>query len=207
LVAFGVTCWLASYDWIMSLEPAWASDVFGVYYFAGLFLSGLAAVVLLALWAGRHGPLLHALSAARWHDLGTLLFAFSCFWMYIWFCQYLLIWYVNNPEETVYYRQRRQGAWPAFWVLDIVLNWAIPFLVLLFRAAKRSPRVLGAVAVVILVGRWVDLSLMVHPARGVEAPTVGVIEVGLLLGAVGLGGLAVFRGLGIPPAGRKDTQA
>jgi hypothetical protein len=195
LVVFGVTCWMASYDWVMSLEPAWASDVFAVYYFAGLFQSGLAALILLALWLSRHSPLQSVLTADRWHDLGTLLFAFSSFWMYIWFCQYMLIWYVNFPEETAYYRQRWQGTWPAFWFLDLGLNWGIPFLVLLFRAAKRNPRILGAVAAVVLVGRWVDLSLMVLPTPGAEAPTPGVIEVGLLLGAIGLFALAVFRSL------------
>jgi hypothetical protein len=195
LVVFGVTCWLASNDWIMSLEPAWASDVFGVYYFAGLFLSGLAALILLAFWLGRQSPLQSVLTADRWHDLGTLLFSFSSFWMYIWFCQYLLIWYVNNPEETAYYRQRWQGTWPVFWFLDLALNWGIPFLVLLFRAAKRNPRVLGTVAAIVLVGRWVDLSLLVFPTPGAEVPTPGVIEVGLLLGAVGAFALAVFRSL------------
>jgi hypothetical protein len=196
LVVFGVTCWLASYDWIMSLEPGWASTIFGVYYFAGLFLSSLAALILLALWLGRNSPLQTVLSQDRLHDLGTLLFAFSSFWMYTWFCQYLLIWYVNNPEETVYYRQRWHGSWPAFWFVDLALNWGVPFLVLLFRAAKRNPRVIGAVAALVLAGRWVDLSVMVLPSHGEEAPVLGTIEVGLIAGACGLFALSVFRSLG-----------
>jgi hypothetical protein len=195
LVVFGVTCWLASYDWIMSLEPEWASTVFGVYNFAGLFLSGMAAVVLLVIWLWRHGPLREVLNESHLHDLGTLLFAMSSFWMYTWFCQYLLIWYVNNPEETAYLRRRWQGGWPAWLFLDLALNWVIPFLVLLSRSAKRNPRVLGTVAVLVLAGRWVDLFLMIFPSQAAEALVPGALEVGLLLGAAGLFALAVFRGL------------
>lgn len=195
LVVFGVTCWLASYDWIMSLEPEWASTIFGVYNFAGLFVSGIAAVILLVIWLREHSPLRAVLSEDHLHDLGTLLFAFSSFWMYTWFCQYLLIWYVNDPEETAYYRQRRLGIWPALLFLDLALSWGIPFLVLLFRSAKRNPRVLGTMAVVVLAGRWVDLFLMIVPSQGDTVPIPGAIEAGLLLGTAGLFVLAVFRSL------------
>src|SRR5262249_16847742 len=159
------TCWLASYDWIMSLEPEWASTVFGVYNFAGLFLSGLAAVILLVIWLRRQGPLQAVLNESHLHDLGTLLFAMSSFWMYTWFCQFLLIWYVNKPEETAYLRRRWQGGWAAWLFLDLALNWVIPFLVLLSRRAKCNPRVLGTVAVLVLAGRWVDLFLMIFPSQ------------------------------------------
>jgi hypothetical protein len=195
LVVFGITCWLASYDWIMSLELGWASTIFGVYNFAGLFLSGLAAVALLVVWLRRHNPLRAVLSEDHLQNLGTLLFAFSSFWMYTWFCQYLLIWYVNNPEETAYYRQRWHGYWPALLFLDLVFNWGIPFLVLLFRSAKRNPGVLGTVAVVILAGRWVDLSLMINASHADAVPVPGMIEMGLLVGTIGLFALAIFRGL------------
>jgi hypothetical protein len=124
LVVFGVTCWLASADWIMSLEPVWASTNFGVYKFAGLLVSALAAVSLLVLALGRQGPFQAIVRDDHLQDLGTQLFSFSCFWMYTWYCQYLLIWYVNNPEETSSFRLRWHGAWPAVVLLDIILNWA-----------------------------------------------------------------------------------
>jgi hypothetical protein len=171
LVVFGVTCWLASCDWIMSLEPRWSSTIFAVYNFAGLFLSGLAAVVLLVLCLRHLSPLQGVLNEDHLHDLGTLLFAFSSFWMYTWFCQYLLIWYVNNPEETAYLRRRWNGDWPVVLLLDLVLNWGLPFVVLLFRSAKRSPRILGTVAFFVLVGRWIDLSLMILPSQVGMVPT------------------------------------
>jgi hypothetical protein len=199
LVVFGITCWLASYDWIMSLEPEWTSTIFGIYNFAGLFLSGLAAAILLVLWLKGHSSLQGIVNEDHLHDLGTLLFSFSSFWMYTWFCQYLLIWYVNDPEETVYYQRRWQGTWPAFLFLTVALNWAIPFLVLLFRSAKRNPLVLGTVAVLVLAGRWVDLFLMILPSQKGAVPMFGTIEVGLLVGMAGLFALAVFRALGKAP--------
>jgi len=199
LVAFGFTCWLASSDWIMSLEPKWSSTIFGVYNFAGILLTSLAAVTLLALWLQRHGPLSAALSEDHFHDLATLLFGFGCFWMYIWFCQYMLIWYANQPEETVYYFHRWQGAWPALMLLSVIFNWGIPFVLLLFRAAKRAPRVLGTVCLLVLVGRWFDLFTMIFPSQGDAASIPGPLELGLLCGAAGVTGLIFFWSFGNAP--------
>jgi hypothetical protein len=196
LVVFGVTVWLASYDWIMSLDPEWASTVFGVYSFSSLFLSGLAACILLVIWLRRNSSLQSVLTQDHLHDLGTLLFAFSSFWMYAWFCQYMLIWYVNLPDETIYLRQRQQGVWQGYLLLDLALNWAVPFVVLLFRSAKRSPRILGIVALIVLAGRWVDLCVMAFPSQPAVAPTLGLIEAGVVLGTAGLFVVTVVRALG-----------
>jgi len=199
LVVFGITVWLSSYDWIMSLDPEWASTVFGVYSFSSLFLSGLAACILLVIWLRRSGSLAAVFSDDLLHDLGTLLFAFSSFWMYAWFCQYMLIWYVNIPEETVYLRQRQQGGWLGVLLLDLALNWAIPFAVLLFRSAKRNPRILSIIALIVLAGRWVDLYVMTFPSLPTVAPAFGFIEVGLILGTTGLFLAAVSQALGRAP--------
>lgn len=195
LVVFGITVWLSSYDWIMSLDPEWASTVFGVYSFASLFLSGLAACILLVVWLRRTLSLEEVFSDDLLHDLGTLLFAFSSFWMYIWFCQYMLIWYVNIPEETIYLRQRQQGGWLGVLLLDLTLNWALPFAVLLFRSAKRNPRVLSIIALIVLAGRWIDLYVMTFPSLPTVAPAFGFIEAGLILGTAGLFLAVVFRAL------------
>jgi hypothetical protein len=199
LIVFGFTFWLASNDWIMSLEPQWSSTIFGVYSFAGLFLSAIAAVTLLVICLWLYGPLQSVVNEKHLHDLGTLLFAFSSFWMYIWFCQYLLIWYTDNPEETTYLLTRRRGLWPVFLLFDLVLNWGIPFVVLLFRSAKRSRLVLGAVACCVLVGRWVDLSLMILPSQGEWLSTPGLFEAGFILGTAGLFVLVFFWSLGKAP--------
>ena len=164
LVVFAVTFTLASFDWLMSLEPGWYSTIFGVYNFAGLFLSGLAATIVVALWLERVGPLRGILTAEHLHDLGKLLFAFSTFWMYIWFSQYMLIWYTNIPAEAAYFSRRMNGGWLVLSLLNVALNWVVPFFALIRRDVKRDRALLGAVCVVVLAGRWVDLYLMIFPS-------------------------------------------
>jgi hypothetical protein len=195
LVIFAVTFWLASSDWIMSLEPEWSSTIFAVYQFAGVFLGGLAAIIVLAAWLRRLGPFRHVFTRQHAHDLGKLLFGFSSFWMYLWFCQYMLIWYVNNPEETAYFSRRLHGAWRPLFILNIVLNWGIPFLVLLPRWTKERFGILAAVSLVVLAGRWLDLYLGILPYAGEPAPVTEAWEVCLMLGAAGLFGLVFFVAL------------
>ena len=193
LVIFGLTFWLASSDWIMSLEPHWYSTIFGVYHFAGLTVGGLAMITILAIWLERRGPLRGFLTEEHLHDLGKLLFAFSTFWMYIWFCQYMLIWYANIPEETAYFAERVRGFWGPVFFLNFLLNWAVPFVVLLSVRAKRSSSILLEVCWTILAGRWVDLYLMIFPPLVGEHPVFGVWEAGFLLGTGGVFFLALFR--------------
>jgi hypothetical protein len=189
LVVFALTGWLASVDWIMSLEPKWTSTVFGIYNFAGMFLSALAAFIVLVIWFNRFGNLDERLSPGNLRDLGTLLFSFSSFWMYIWFSQYMLIWYVNIPEETDYFVLRQQNAWQPLFIANLVLNWGIPFLVLLFRPAKECPTVLLMVAVLVLVGRLVDIYLMVLPAVLAPGKEFVIWDACLLPGMLGLAAL------------------
>lgn len=170
LVAFAITFWLASVDWIMSLEPNWASTIFGIYQFAGMFLAALAAMIVVAIGlAGGDVPF----RAQQRRDLGTLLFSFSCFWGYIWFCQYLLIWYVKNPEEAEYYVVRQQEPWHLLFFANVALNWGLPSAVLLLRRARESRVALLAVALAVLLGRCVDLYMSVLPAVSPEGPIPG----------------------------------
>ncbi|HPW56413.1 MAG: hypothetical protein KA072_10500 [Thermoanaerobaculaceae bacterium] len=200
IAVFAFTVWLASSDWIMSLDPDWSSTIFGVYNFAGLFSGGLAALVVFVVWLRRLGPRgvgpLHAVvTQEHLHDLGKLLFAFSTFWMYIWFSQYMLIWYANIPEEASYFAVRLHGLWQPLVILDVVLNWVVPFLALLPRAAKRNPGVLAKVALAVLVGRWLDLYLMVTPHFQPGAPVFGVWELAAAVLAASVAVLAVLRTL------------
>jgi hypothetical protein len=199
LVLFAVTFTLASFDWVMSLEPAWFSTIFGVYNFAGLMLAGLASTLIIAIWLERAGPLRGILTDDHLHDLGKLLFAFGTFWMYIWFCQYMLIWYTDIPEETAYYVRRTQGAWGALFLLNIVLNWVVPFFGLIRRDAKRRRGLILAVCVVVLLGRWLDLYVMIFPAVLGESPSVGVWEIGMAAGAAGFFILALAQVLRAAP--------
>lgn len=194
LVVLGLTSWLATTDWLMSLEPDWSTTMYAVYNFAGFFLSSLAAVTLLALvLPSLSGPRL-AIRQEYLHDWGTMLFGFSSFWMYTWFFQYFLIWYVNTPEETAYYLRRTHGNWQVLMMIDLVLNWAIPFIILLPRFAKQTPAIVAAAAVSILVGRWMDLLLMIGPSQGTSLSSPSLVDGGLAIGAIGLVGLAIYRG-------------
>jgi hypothetical protein len=199
LVLFALTFTLASFDWIMSLEPAWFSTIFGVYNFAGLILSGLAATIIIAIWLERGGPFRDVLTDDHFHDLGKLLFAFSTFWMYLWFSQYMLIWYTNIPEETVYFVRRTAGGWGPLFVLNIILNWVVPFLGLIRRDAKRGRGLLMAVSIIVLVGRWLDLHLMIFPAVLGAPPRLGIWEIGLAAGAAGFFILALAQVLRAAP--------
>jgi hypothetical protein len=196
LVVFAVTFWLASQDWLMSLDGGWSSTIFAVYQFGGLFLGGLAGITLLAACLRWLGPFREVFVGAHVHDLGKLLFGFSTFWVYLWFCQYLLIWYVNSPEEVVWFTRRLHGGWKTFFLLNVILNWAIPFVVLLPRATKQRAGVLAALSLVILAGRWLDLYLQVLPPSG-GAPLAGAAwEIGLAAGGAGLFALIFFAALG-----------
>ena len=185
LPVFGVTFTLASIDWIMSLEPSWYSTIFAFYNFAGLLQSGLAVLILVTFWMEGRGPLRGVLNAEHRHDLGKLLFALSSFWMYLWFSQYLLIWYANVPEETAYFVRRAQGGWLALQLANVLLNWVVPFVALLSREAKRRRSTLAAIAATVLVGRWLDLYLMIFPSVVGDSPRLAFWEVGTTAGALG----------------------
>jgi hypothetical protein len=200
LVVFGITFWLASYDWIMSLEPDWASTLFGMYNFAGMFLAGLAVLSLLTIYLRGRQPMAGIIVSQHLHDLGKLVFAFSTFWMYLWFSQYMLVWYANIPEETVYFVRRWQGAWAPLFLLNVALNWVVPFLVLLPRTNKQNPGILAKVCLVVLAGRFLDLWLMVAPPFQAGRPQFGFAEIGFLLLAVGAFGMGFFAMFGRAPA-------
>jgi len=194
MFVFALTYWLASVDWIMSLEPEWVSTIFGIYNFSGMFVAGLAAIILLLLWLKQSAPMRDFVNQEHLHDLGKLLFAFSTFWMYIFFSQYMLIWYANMTEESVYYILRQQGVLGILFIANVVLNWGVPFLVLLSIPAKRSPVVLTSMAALILVGRWLDLYLMILPPVTHGKVTLPWMEMGMMVGAMALFVMAFLAG-------------
>ncbi len=195
LVIFAITFSLASFDWIMSLEPHWYSTIFAMYNFAGMFSSGLAALILLLVWQRRTSPLRDFVNEEHFHDLGKLLFGFTTFWMYIWFSQYMLIWYANITEESVYYIQRTQRYWAPLFILNVILNWIFPFLALLPKRVKRTPHLLARVAAVVVIGRWLDLYLMIQPASGAASPSLSVWAIGAPAAAASLFVVSFLRAL------------
>ena len=195
LVFFALTVWLSSFDWLMSLEPHWFSTIFGVYHFAGICTSSLAGIIIVVVWLRSQGVLRGIVNENHLHDLGKLLFGFSIFWAYIWISQYLLIWYGNLPEETEYFITRVSGMWGPLFVFNLVLNWLVPFIILMPRGVKRSDDLMVKVAVVVLLGRWLDLYLQVFPSISSDAPVLGIPEIGITVGAIGAVGLVILKGL------------
>lgn len=187
VVVFALSFTLASMDWIMSLEPHWYSTIFGIYNFAGMFLSSLAAMTIIAILLKRWGPFENILTSEHLHSLGKLIFAFSTFWMYIWFSQYLLIWYANIPEEVTYFVRREQGSWLIFTIVNVLFNWVIPFIALLPAWTKQHDGFLLRVCIIIMIGRWIDLFYMIMPPFMKEAPLVNVWEIMIPLGVLAFG--------------------
>lgn len=191
LAVFALTFTSAGMDWIMTLEPKWFSTIFGIYLFAGTFLCGLAAIAVMLSVVRGMDVVSHVVSPGMYHDLGKLMFGFSCFWAYIWFCQYLLIWYTNMPEETSYFVLRTAGPWGLLTALAVAMNWVIPFFALMTSTAKKSPKTLFRVGVCILFGHWLDLYIVVMPRFLPDGPDLASWELGLFIGAVAALGWAV----------------
>ena len=162
MVIFGITITIVAFDWISSLEPAWYSDIFGVYVFAGTFLAGLAATTLALLYLKSRGRL-REVGPDHMYNLGGFMFAFTVFWSYIGFAQYMLMWYANMPEEVFWYKERLQGAWGPLLLVLAVFHFLVPFFILIPRDAKGDPKFLFWTAAVILFSHWLDLYWMIFP--------------------------------------------
>ncbi len=186
LLLYSLTMTFASIDWVMSLEPHWYSTIYGILFIGGQVLSAFAFVIpVMALLADR-APLSEIISPDKFHDLGKLLLAFIMLWAYFSFSQFLIIWSGNLPEETPWYLNRLRGGWESIGVAQIVLHFALPFVVLLSRDLKRDGRRLAAVALAVLAMRVVDLFWLIAPAFSPGALTVHWLDAVTLVGVGGV---------------------
>lgn len=185
LVIFGFTTPIWAFDTIMSLEAHWFSTMFGWYNFAAMWVSGMATITAVVILLRKAGYL-SWLNESHIHDLGKFVFAFSIFWTYIWFSQFLLIYYANIPEETVYFYKRWEPQFlPLFW-FNLLINFLSPLLLLMSRDAKRKANVLLAVCIIIICGHWLDYYMMIMPGTLAEEAGFGIIEIGIALGFAGI---------------------
>ena len=191
LVAYGLTVTFASIDWAMSLEPHWFSTMYGVLFIAGQGLTGFAFIIVVLILLADTPPLAGYVSQKHYHDLGKLMLAFVMFWAYVSFSQYLIIWSGNLPEEIPWYLRRLQGGWGWVGVALILLHFFLPFLLLLPASANRNPRILGAVAALVVLMRLVDVFWLTQPAFAGSRFRLHWMD---FLAPIGVGGLwlAVF---------------
>lgn len=181
LVFFAVSSSMSAWDWVMSIDTHWFSTLFGWYVFASWFVAGLSAITLFILFLKDRGYL-EMVNQNHIHDMGKFVFAFSIFWTYIWFSQFLLIYYANIPEESVYFIERLSSdVYGSFIYVNIGLNFVLPFFVLMTRDAKRHGVFLKLVCALILVGHWIDFFLMIQPGTLGHNGGIGLMEIGMLL--------------------------
>jgi hypothetical protein len=165
MIVFALTITFAAVDFLMSLDAMWFSTIFGVYYFAGAFLSANCLLALTVMWLQGKGKLVKSVSVHHLHDLGKMMFGFTVFWSYIAFSQFMLIWYANVPEETAWYKVRLEGDWKIVATLLLVGHFVIPFLGLISKHVKRHRAGLAFWAIWLLVMEYVDLYFLVQPTR------------------------------------------
>ncbi|MEE8587096.1 MAG: quinol:cytochrome C oxidoreductase, partial [Acidobacteriota bacterium] len=166
LIVFSFTLTFAAFDWIMSLDPHWYSTIFGVYFFAGCFLSGMAFMVLIFLRLHSGGLLTQVVTYEHFHDLGKLIFGFVVFWAYIGFSQFMLIWYSSIPEETLWFAHRWEHGWMPVSIFLVAGHFGLPFFFLLSSAVKRKRATLTLVCSWLLLVHYLDLYWLVMPNRG-----------------------------------------
>jgi hypothetical protein len=161
LVLFAVTSSTSAWDWIMSIDTHWFSTLFGWYTFSGMWISGVIMVTLFTLFLKSKGYL-EQVTESHIHDMGKWMFAVSFLWSYLWFSQFMLIWYSNIPEEVTYYLNRIENFKWAFFGMFII-NFAFPMLILMSRDAKRNIGFLTVVGMIIFLGHWIDVYVLVMP--------------------------------------------
>ncbi len=199
LLIYGVTVTLAAFDLLMSLDPHWFSTIFGVYYFAGVVVAFFALMTLLTFMLQRAGMMRRVVTIEHYNDYGRAMFAFVFFWAYIAFSQYMLIWYANIPEETVWFLRRQSHGWERIGLVLVLAHWLAPFAGLMSRFTKRRVRLMVFWAVWILAVHWIDMVWLVMPELSPEGVMLGAPELALLVGLGGLWVAALALALGDRP--------
>lgn len=196
LVFFAFTSSTASWDWIMSIDTHWFSTLFGWYVFSGMWVSFMIFFVLITIWLKNKGYLPHV-NKSHIHDAAKWMFAISFLWTYLWFSQFMLIWYSNIPEEVTYYITRiNDFKWLFFGIF--FTNFLFPMVILIARDAKRQVGYLITVGCIIFLGHWFDVYMMIIPGS-IGHAHFGFVEIGMFLGFLGLFLFVVFRAFSKAP--------
>ncbi|MFT4942882.1 MAG: hypothetical protein ACI8RH_000619 [Flavobacteriales bacterium] len=203
LVFFLYTESMMSWDWIMSFDPHWFSTLFGWYVLAGMMVCAITTIALITIFLKSQGYL-EIVNDSHIHDLAKFMFGFSIFWTYLWFSQFMLIWYANIPEEVTYFMTRIEDFNLPFFGM-LVLNFLFPLLLLMNSDYKRVNWFVVLTGIVILVGHYVDIFVMVMPATVGKSWFIGIPEIGAVLFFLGLFILVVFTALTKAPLVLKNN--
>lgn len=183
LIIFGASTSMAAWDWIMSIDTHWFSTMFGWYVFASWWVTALSTITLICIFLKENGYL-KAMNESHFHDLGKFVFAFSIFWTYVWFGQFLLIFYANIPEETTYFLTRLRGYhnhYTFLFYLNLLVNFFFPFFILMTRASKRKTPILKIAVIAVIFGHWLDFYMMIMPGVTQGTSGFGLMEFGALV--------------------------
>ena len=197
LVFYIYTESMMSWDWIMSVDPHWFSTLFGWYVFASMFVSGITVIALITIYLKSRGYL-EFVNENHLHDVAKYMFAFSIFWTYLWFSQFMLIWYANIPEEVTYFVTRFEDYKLPFLGM-VVMNFVFPILVLMNADYKRIPWFVIMAGLVILAGHYIDIFVMIMPATVGDRWYIGIPEISSVLLFAGLFIFIVFTALSKHP--------
>jgi len=193
LVFFAVFSSTSSWDWLMSIDVHWFSTLFGWYTFAGMWCTTMVVLIMVTLYLKKHGYM-EKVNDHHIHDLGKWTFATSFLWSYLWFSQFMLIWYANIGEEVTYFQMRIEN-YKLLYFGMFIINFAFPMLILMSRDAKRNAGILTFIGLIIIGGHWVDVYIMV--TAGSMGPTahIGLLEIGMALTALSIFILVILRNL------------
>lgn len=184
---------LASFDWIMSIEAHWVSTIFSVKNFIAAFYHGTAIIVLIIILLNERGYF-QELNESHLLDFSRYLFMLSIVWGYMFFSQFMLIWFGNIPEETIYYAQRWNNGWKELFYINVAINWFIPFIVLLSQRMDKNKTVVKLICLLLIAGQWIDLYDQIMPTL-TTTPKFGIIEIGAFIGFAGLFALVLVKAL------------
>jgi hypothetical protein len=203
LVFYIYTESMMSWDWIMSVDPHWFSTLFGWYVFASMFVSGITVIALVTIYL-KSRNYLDFVNDSHLHDLAKFMFGFSIFWTYLWFSQFMLIWYADIPEEVTYFATRIEHYKLPFFGM-LVMNFIFPFLVLMNSDYKRIPWFIIIAGIVILIGHYIDVFNMIMPATVGDRWFIGLPEISAVVLFLGLFILIVFYAISKAPLKAKGN--
>src|SRR5688572_5033805 len=195
--------------WLMSIDAHWYSTMYSWYTFASTFVAGIALITLFVVFL-KNNNYLEIVNEEHLHDLGKFMFAFSIFWTYLWFSQFMLIWYANIPEETTYFKPRSEGVYSGVFWLMFLINFIAPLLILMRRGSKRNYGTITFMSVLIIFGHWLDFFQMVFPGpltnkeTGLTYVPMILYDFGVALGFVGLIMFLTARALSRAPLYAKN---